>query len=133
MRSPRGIRYALAAVLMCGALNAFGGGVYGLSGAPGVPTEWLAGSPFADYAIPSWILLVIVGGSLFVSGLAVLARRPGDRAASVLAVVVLLTWIAAQLRIIGYVSWLQPVMLAWGAIILILSLYLPKPDVRPHV
>ena len=29
-----------------GALNAFGGGYYGLAGAQGIPREWLRGSPF---------------------------------------------------------------------------------------
>ncbi len=36
-------RRALGALLVFAAVNAFGGGYYGLSGAPGVPVEWLAG------------------------------------------------------------------------------------------
>jgi len=50
-----GLRYALAGLLAFGALNAFAGGYYGLSGAPGVPVEWLEGSPFSDYTVPSLI------------------------------------------------------------------------------
>jgi hypothetical protein len=130
-RTRQRVRHALAAMLIVGALNAFGGGYYGLSGAPGVPIEWLQGSPFTDYTIPSWILLVIVGGSLLISGVAVLTTRPISRAASVFSSVVLLTWIAAQLGIIGYVSWMQPVTLAWGLIILALSVYLPQQHDAP--
>src|SRR5690242_15281521 len=47
------VRYLLGALLAFGALNAFGGGYYGLSGADGIPTEWLQGSPFSDYLVPS--------------------------------------------------------------------------------
>ena len=38
------IRTLLGALLAFGALNAFAGGYYGMSGAAGVPREWLAGS-----------------------------------------------------------------------------------------
>ena len=41
------VRYSLGGLLTFGALNALGGGYYGLTGAVGVPTEWLEGSPFA--------------------------------------------------------------------------------------
>ena len=57
---PNSVRYALGALLSLGALNAFGGGAFGLSGARGIPTEWLEGSPFADYVVPSLILVVAV-------------------------------------------------------------------------
>lgn len=62
-RRSSGIRYVLGSLLTFGALNAAYGGYYGLSGAKGVPLEWLSGSPFRDYFIPSLILLVVVGGS----------------------------------------------------------------------
>jgi hypothetical protein len=68
------VRYALGLLLAFGALNAFGGGHYGLSGAPGVPVEWLAGNPFENYFVPSVILFVVVGGTLAFAALAVLAR-----------------------------------------------------------
>ena len=45
-------RYLLVVWLMFGAINAFAGGYYGLSGAKGVPLEWLASSPFSDYFHP---------------------------------------------------------------------------------
>ena len=62
-----GIRHALGGLLAFGALNAFAGGYYGLSGAPGVPVEWLEGSPFSDYTVPSLILFIVVGGSLLIA------------------------------------------------------------------
>ena len=57
------IRYTLGVLLAFGALNAFGGGYYGMQGAEGVPLEWLEGSPFKDYFLPGLILFAVVGGS----------------------------------------------------------------------
>jgi hypothetical protein len=56
-------RYTLGGLLALVAVNAFGGGYYGLAGAEGIPREWLAGSPFHSYFVPSLFLLVVVGGS----------------------------------------------------------------------
>jgi hypothetical protein len=60
-------------------LNALGGGYYGLTGAVGVPTEWLERSRFADYVVPSLILPVVVGGSFAVAAIAVFARLRAAR------------------------------------------------------
>ena len=68
------IRYLLGALLAFGAINAFAGGYYGLSGAAGVPLEWLAGSAFTNYFIPSLILFVVVGGAFSFAAVAVFAR-----------------------------------------------------------
>jgi hypothetical protein len=70
---PAAIRYSLGGLLAFGALNAFAGGYYGMSGAEDVPREWLEGSPFADYFIPGIVLFVVVGGSLLAAAIAVLA------------------------------------------------------------
>jgi hypothetical protein len=121
------VHYALGGLLAFGALNAVAGGCYGLSGAKGVPTEWLAGSPFRDYFIPSLILLVIVGGSFLVAAVAVLAGLRIARATSFVAGVIVLVWIAAQVAIIGYVSWMQPVTAIGGLLVPALAWLPPKP------
>jgi hypothetical protein len=68
------IRYLLGSLLSFGAVNAFAGGYYGLSGAPGVQVEWLADSAFKDYFIPSLILFVMVRGAFSFAAVAVFAR-----------------------------------------------------------
>ena len=68
------IRCLLGALLTFGAINAFAGGYYGLAGAKVVPLEWLAGSPFSDYVIPSLILFVVVGGVFSFAAIAVFMR-----------------------------------------------------------
>ncbi len=59
----RQIERAVAALSALTAVNAFVGALYGLRGAAKVPVEWLEGSPFHSYRIPSGILGVAVGGS----------------------------------------------------------------------
>jgi hypothetical protein len=119
------IRYSLGGLLAFGALNAFGGGYYGLSGAQGVPTEWLKGSPFPGYFVPSLILLVVVGGSFLMAAIAVFAGLRIARLTAFAAGLVVLVWLAAQLAIIGYVSWMQPTTAVAGVLVLFLGSLLP--------
>lgn len=107
-KKARRLRHALGALLAFVAFNAFGGGIYGLTGAPDVPTEWLEGSPFADYFVPSLVLVGAVGGSCLLGAIAAFARWPRAQLLAFAASAILLAWIAAQFAIIGLVSWLQP-------------------------
>src|SRR5687768_5207272 len=94
------LRIGLGALLAFGALNAFGGAYYGLAGARGVPTEWLRGSPFSDYFIPSLILGIVVGGSFLLASIAVFRGWPNARLIALGAGVIVLGWITVQLAII---------------------------------
>ena len=123
-------RYLLGGLLAFGALNAFGGGFYGLSGAEGVPLELLDGSPFRTYFVPSLILLVAVGGSLLLAAIAVFMRSRIARPIALAAGAVLLVWIAVQVSIIGYQTWMQPVTAIAGLIILLLAALLPGGEDR---
>jgi len=114
-------RRLLGCLLAFGAINAFAGGWYGLSGAPGIPVEWLNGSPFPNYFIPSVILFVVVGGSFAVAAAAVFARWRLARTSALFAGAIVLVWIAVQLAIIGYVSWMQPATTVAGALVLVLA------------
>jgi hypothetical protein len=115
---PAAVRYALGGLLAFGALNAFAGGYYGMAGAEGVPKEWLDGSPFDDYFVPSLVLFVVVGGSWLTAALAVFAGRRIGVPASLGAAVIVLAWLAVETIIIGYVSWMQPVTALGGLLVL---------------
>jgi CubicO group peptidase (beta-lactamase class C family) len=125
---PKWNRALLGALLTLGAINAFGGGYYGLTGASGVPVEWLAGSPFSDYSIPSLILFVVVGGAFSFAAVAVFRRSPLARISAFIAGIVVLVWIAVQLAIIGYVSWMQPAIAVSGVLVLLLAWLLPPSN-----
>jgi len=121
-------KHVLGSLLAVVAMNAFAGGYYGLAGAKNVPREWLAASPFDDYMIPSLFLIFLVGGACFGAMLAVIAGLRSARALSAGAGVVLLGWIAAQVAIIGPVSWLQPLMALVGVLLVALAWRLPRPS-----
>jgi len=89
--------------------------------------EWLSGSPFSDYFVPSLFLFVVVGGSCLVAAIAVLRRRRFARPAAFAAIAILFAWLAVQLAIIGYVSWMQPTTAAVGVLALMLTWALPGP------
>jgi len=90
------------------ALNAIGGGIYGLAGAEGVPLAWLEGTPFESYRVPSVILLVVVGGLHGAASVFVWRQLARAHALSLVAGIVLVGWIAVQVAMLGFVSWLQP-------------------------
>jgi hypothetical protein len=120
------VRFLLGSLLAFGTVNAIGGGFYGLTGAEGVPTEWLEGSPFRDYFIPSLILLTAVGGVLLLATIAVFAQRPMARVAAFSAATVVLGWLTVQVAIIGHVSWMQPVTGIGALLIFVLTWLLPR-------
>lgn len=113
---------AIATVGALTAVNAVGGSLYGLRGAPTIPRGWLEGSPFNDYRIPSLFLGIAVGGSSAVS--AATAWRGNERAAlaTLTAGGILTAWVATQVAVIGLRSFLHPLfggvgitMIALGA------------------
>jgi hypothetical protein len=114
-------RIVLGVLLSIVCLNAIGGGIYGLLGAETIPKEWLQGTPFSSYFIPSVILTVIVGGSHGIAAYSVFFNRLYPRHSSILAGAILIVWILVQVLMIGYVSWLQPTMGVAGVTIVALA------------
>lgn len=113
----RAVRIILVVLEALLALNAAGGGIYGLTGAAGVPREWLQGSPFESFFVPSLILIAVVGGSALVAATLVVLRPPLGAWASLGAAAILFVWIAVQVGIIGLVSWLQPTCIVLALVI----------------
>jgi hypothetical protein len=103
------------------ALNAFGGGWYGMAGAKNVPVEWLDQTPFRSYFIPSVFLFVVIGGFCLFSGIHILSNNPRWKNYGFWSGILLCCWIAMQFAFIGYVSWLQPFIAIAGFVIIILS------------
>lgn len=109
-------------------MNAFGGGCYGLTGAKDVPLGWLKDTPFHTYFTPSLVLFLVVGGATFAAGLMVFTRHPSAKKAASIAALIIFAWLAVQVAMIGYVSWLQPTVAVAGLIIFILSRKLPAHE-----
>lgn len=121
-KSQKTIRFTLGTLEGFLALNAFGGGYYGMSGAEGVPLELLQGSPFKSFFIPGLFLFVMVGGSFLLSAIAVFARWKVAKRLSFWAVGIVLSWLAVQVYLIGYISWMQPSTAVVALVILALTL-----------
>ena len=107
-------RRTLAAIEGIIALNAFGGMAYALGGAAGVPVEWLDETPFDSYAFPGVYLGVVVGGTCLGAAWATLRRPSRAQMAAFSASTVTVSWILAQVAMIGYRSPLQPLVAAGG-------------------
>lgn len=114
-------RLVLGTILLLVALSAFGGGYYGMAGAKDIPLEWLSGSPFSSYLIPSLFLFICIGGfALFSAVLSFKSDAKYRKFAFIFGILILL-WIIMQFWIIGYVSGLQPAIAITGIVILVLS------------
>jgi len=118
----RVIRSIIGTLFSIMALNAFGGGVYGMMGAEGIPVAWLHGSPFTSYFIPSLILFVVVGGFSLAASIAVFTHSRHAHRLVTATVAIIFIWIGVQVTVIGYVSWMQPAVAITAFIILILAL-----------
>ena len=121
-------RYSLGILLMVLAINAFGGGYYGISGAEHVPVEWLRGSPFNSYLIPGLLLFIVIGGWALLAAIFVWRRDTRARKLAFGCGIILMAWLVIQVSIIGYVSWMQPATALAGILILFLSRQLPQYD-----
>lgn len=117
----KAVQISLGVLLAFVALNAFGGGYYGMSGAKDVPLEWLEGSPFKSYFFPSLFLFVVLGGFSLYSSIAVFRNWKYARITALLCGILMLSWIGVQVAIIGYISWMQPATLIAGIIVLVLA------------
>jgi hypothetical protein len=121
------MKVALIVLELCIGVGALAGGVNALTGAKGVPREWLDGTPFKSYFVPGLLLFVVIGGSMLAAAGLLLGGASAARLVSLEAGIVLLGWIAAQLATIGYRHWLQPLLLVLGLAVVVLSFVLPCP------
>ena len=127
-------RWLLLAIEVVVALNAVGGAIWGLAGAKDVPREWLEGTPFDSYLVPSLILLVATGGGMAIAATALLVDHRLAPELSIAAGLILIGWIVVQVLMIapnGGVSWLQPAMFAIGALVAVLGWQMRKARLQP--
>ena len=119
------VRYTLGFLLSFVALNAFGGGYYGMAGAKNIPLEWLDGTPFSTYFIPSLFLFLVIGGTSLFAAIAVFKKHPRGTKIAFFAAAIIIVWLVVQLIMIGYVSWMQPVTASIALVIILITLLTP--------
>jgi hypothetical protein len=99
--------------------------------AVGIPLEWLSGSPFPDYSIPGWVLVIVIGLG---HGAASLSSALGFRHLGRVAIVqggLLAGYIAVEVWAVGFRVVLQPLYFMFGLAQIFLGIVIPrKPEVR---
>jgi hypothetical protein len=106
-------------------LSAFAGGIGMLvTNGLGMPLEMLDGSPFASFAVPALVLLVVVGGTQAVATWLLIARRESALVWAAVAGFGMLIWIFVETMVIRGGSWLQVLYFSTGAIQIALVLAL---------
>lgn len=109
------------------ALGAFAGGANMLahpSGhANGLTAALLVGTPFHSYVVPAITLIVLNG--LFPIAVAILAlrRRRIARMGHLAVPVVLACWLAGEVYVVGWVSWMQPAFFTYAVVLAALGGY----------
>jgi hypothetical protein len=95
----------------------------------------LQGTPFPDYLLPGVILFIFIGLFPLFTGIALIKRknRALDKlnpfkqfywawSASIAVGIILEIWIITETALLGYISFLQPLMGVWGILILLFTL-----------
>lgn len=109
----------------------------------GMTTDLLEGTPFRDYLIPGIILFLFIGVFQLLTAYGLVTHskwrwpdalnpiKPQCWAwtASWAAGVITITWIAVETALLGYVSFLQPLIFVWALVLITLSFL---PGVRRH-
>jgi len=126
-------KIALIIIQLLVMLNAFGGGWYGMAGAPGVDPAWLDGSPISSYFVPGLFLFVAIGGGMLVATIAWWRRSRLAPWISLGMGGLVMLWIVVQLAIIGSVSPLQPISFVAGAAVATLAGVLLRAERRTRV
>ena len=109
----------------------------------GLNTEILKGTPFANFLIPGIILFLFIGIFPVLVGYGLL-MKPACHGTETINIckkyrwpwtaawaagVIMLIWIIAETALLGYISFLQPVIAIWGIVIIVLTFL---PPVRQH-
>ena len=94
------------------------GSVYGFK----LPAEWLSGYwPFDDYFVAGLVLLIVVGGGCIATALVnIWSKRAGALVAALMGIV-LIGWIAGELVFLTQTMIMTWVILASGAMLLLLA------------
>jgi hypothetical protein len=100
----RARRYTLAGLNLFLALNAIYGAIWVV---PGLPREWLVGTPFADYTIPAVALGVIIGSGALVSAVLVLLRPAWGCLASIALGAAMMIFEIVETSVVGWDLWLH--------------------------
>lgn len=134
------IRIALVVLEVFVALGAVAGGIGLLTGAIPASLDGLKGSPFVDYTVPAFSLMVMVGGSMFFAAATILTKREMGVLASAFAGLIMMIFEIVEVAVIDrmggsalvFAVVLQAFYFALGLAICVLSSSLWMSEYRSH-
>jgi len=127
--------YLLVAALLFQGLSGVAGGIGLILDPSGrslqLPLNWLEGSPFSDYLIPGWILLLVLGIFPLIVFYGLWRRQYWGWLGALLVGLALIIWIAVEILIIGYQPQ-PPLQLIYGTLGLIILILALLPGVQRY-
>lgn len=109
------LRKTLIGLALFNAVSAIGGGIGIIAtNGLGMPLTWLAHTPFADYAVPGYILIIVVGGSAVVAAVLLFTRQQWSAIMACGAGAIMTGWILGEVVFIRQATWLQALYLLTG-------------------
>jgi len=95
----------------------------------GLPVDWLSGTPFENYLLPGWILLVTLGVVPMVVFYGLWQNKRWSWYGSLMVSLGLITWIVVEIMMIGYHAY-PPLQILYGFIGLVMLLITLLPGVK---
>ena len=119
----------LFGLLLFNGISAVGGGIALMTGVIPKQASWLQHTDFASMYFPGVILTAMVGGSALIAVLAMMKRAAGWQLSAILAGVIMLLWIVAEIASIRGFHFLQVVYFVTGAAVI---WFTPKAESVPR-
>jgi hypothetical protein len=119
----------LFGLLLFNGISAVGGGIALMTGVIPKQASWIQHTDFASMYFPGVILMAMVGGSSVIAALAMMKRAAGWQLSAILAGVIMLLWIVAEIASIRGFHFLQVIYFVTGAAVIWLT---PKAESVPR-
>ncbi len=87
----------------------------------GMNPRMLGSAPFGDYLLPGLLLVVLIGGGMFISAYLTWAKAQWAHTISTLSGLLLILWVIIEYAYMGF-YWLQAVVGVMGLLIIALAL-----------
>jgi hypothetical protein len=105
-------------LLLLNALSAVGDGIALMTGAIPPQVSWVQHTDFSGLYFPGVSLMAVVGGSSLIAALAMMKRAVAWQLSSILAGVVMVVWIVAEIASIRGFRFLQVIYFVTGALVI---------------
>lgn len=92
----------------------------------GLSKDLLSQTPFQNYLIPGLLLFIVIGILQLISAFKLKSEGPFLKEITLTAAISMLIWIVSQLSMLGYVFFMQVIILFVAIVELAYSLYLRK-------